>query len=596
MKKIFLVVLLCSGLISSTLVSASTQNSLPSTLKEDVGLLSNLFSSLTCGIVTCIYPSDFPYTITAPGSYYLADDIPSNATIIIQSNNVFLNLNGRTLNADATSCAISVQNCCNVRIYNGTIQLAAQSSTTNGIFVAGSSKVSIEDIVISNCYTGISIQDSSHTTVKNCLVQNGWIGVSVTAANAPSMNHTIAKSTFINNSVAGIQITSPSLTISSVKINDCYISTTTVNTSTTNPSFGIYVNQTIGLAVDRCLVSTTTYGIAITNSYGVYVRDSKFFNSGNNGIHCLITYNQNAMQLLRTLAFENVTVDGAQNNSVYCSQCSHLKIRDSVFTNSQNSAVYLSQCTNTVIEKSLFSNITAATSAIVTIGDSAGLVNAIKMTECNLENFAAGIGLNAISLTNVANTLLEKCYISVNSQASGLNGCGILATGNVSNLLLHECTITNNPATGICLANTTSSSNNIVVNHCHILGAAMYGIMLSNTQNCIIRESEILNTPNGINLVQVTGATILNNILSYCTANGISLDGNSTGCGVQNNILSSINNQITGNAVGIDNANSGNSIYHNLVYSSTTPYTNVNLVVNAQAGIGAYENVQSVVI
>lgn len=136
---------------------------------------------------TAIHQADIPLDITAPGSYYLAENITfpaatSGLAIRISSVNVTLDLNGFTIDCQDVSgdafSAIGVivsQNDCLVRngsIVNAGIGVAAQS--TRRVFIEGVRVLPTDD--------GTGIQASNDASVVACEVDGGTICFDTTVA------------------------------------------------------------------------------------------------------------------------------------------------------------------------------------------------------------------------------------------------------------------------------------------------------------------------------------------------------------------------------------------------------------------------------
>ncbi|MSU59659.1 MAG: hypothetical protein EXS35_16085 [Pedosphaera sp.] len=143
--------------------------------------------------------SSVPFTITVPGSYYLATNVTtavSNA-IVIAANGVTLDLNGFTIASAVTNAAsggtaiLLGSNLSGITIRNGHIRGGVTKGVTNysgsgfanGIYYVGASPngVRASDISVSGCLSnGISLGTSS--VVESCIVRtvgggNNTVGI-----------------------------------------------------------------------------------------------------------------------------------------------------------------------------------------------------------------------------------------------------------------------------------------------------------------------------------------------------------------------------------------------------------------------------------
>lgn len=296
-----------------------------------------------------IYTRDIPLTITTPGRYYLAENINysgSSDAITINTNNVSIDLNERTLNYTGASSVngIQINTFSNIRIINGTISgfnlnaasgssniLVKNISVPNAVFsdirniqVSNSfapASCSGTNIKVNNCYSKnilfFGIPGSSLAT--NIVVSEGvafcgnltrGIGIPVSSqANNCLFDNVI----IINPNPNGIDIAS-SLS-DRIDVKNCYIENAvgvTFNTGIGIISHSpgcVYVNTFITGCQNRGIA----LGQAVANSVNCYIGSNTFINNGINVFEAL-TGNPNTY--LGNFAF-NTTAVGNPNNNNY---------------------------------------------------------------------------------------------------------------------------------------------------------------------------------------------------------------------------------------------------------------------------------------
>src|SRR5438132_10326503 len=98
-------------------------------MKREVGILA-LLAAVPMSLLgvapahAATQISSCPYTITAPGTYQVTQDLicPGGTAITINASKVALHLNGHTLSGNGTGDGVYVQGQSNVSIDNGTVQ------------------------------------------------------------------------------------------------------------------------------------------------------------------------------------------------------------------------------------------------------------------------------------------------------------------------------------------------------------------------------------------------------------------------------------------------------------------------------------------
>ena len=157
--------------------------------------------------------SSAPFTISAPGSYYLTTNVTVSAgdAITIAANNVTLDLNGFTIASTqpiaATSSAILLNAVTNIAIYNG--HISSGVTITGGVFGGGGfgngiyfpgyppfnvrvKDVSVAGVLNSGIYLGIV----NSTVVESCTVN--------VAGNSGILADSVSDSTVLNCGNVGI--------------------------------------------------------------------------------------------------------------------------------------------------------------------------------------------------------------------------------------------------------------------------------------------------------------------------------------------------------------------------------------------------------
>jgi hypothetical protein len=159
--------------------------------------------------------SALPYTITAPGTYVLASNLPLNgsnnfAAISIQgpiAGPVVLDLGGftvaATLSSSATGLNISNVNNNSPVNYPVTIQNGTITGFSQGASIGSSLDVTISHIVFKQTVFGINIFSSSDVAIDNCKFNGANTGIS---DGSPEGGNSYHHNTFVNcQSVLSVQ-------------------------------------------------------------------------------------------------------------------------------------------------------------------------------------------------------------------------------------------------------------------------------------------------------------------------------------------------------------------------------------------------------
>jgi hypothetical protein len=121
-----------------------------------------------------------PYTINAPGFYYLEGDLNTGLTAItVNADHVTIDLMGFSLNRNAFSevlpSGILMDGRNNVEIRNGTVRGFSKGILENS---AGGANHRVSNVRVVSCLTGIQLLGKNHL-VRNCNASNNILGISV---------------------------------------------------------------------------------------------------------------------------------------------------------------------------------------------------------------------------------------------------------------------------------------------------------------------------------------------------------------------------------------------------------------------------------
>lgn len=218
--------------------------------------------------------SSVPFTISAPGSYYLANNltVATGNGIVIATNGVTLDLNGFTISSTAPSAngsGIAVNgSIMNITILNGFIQSSVSDSGSNnysgpgffhGIYSQPAVNLRVTGVSVAGCLNNGIYLSGSDTLVERCMV-NTIGGTGITAG-------TVVESTAVNCGGNAIYAT---------KVLDCYGQ---------SPYGGIGIYAQIA---DNCIGSSASY-------YGIYasVSASHCYGTSVSGYYGLYTTTAN---------------------------------------------------------------------------------------------------------------------------------------------------------------------------------------------------------------------------------------------------------------------------------------------------------------
>ncbi len=225
-----------------------------------------------CGIP--IRASSLPLTITTPERYFLAENIDYAGTtdaITISTDNVFLDLNGYTLNYTGVTASIDgvmISASTNVQVVNGAIS----NFTADGINATGGGHLVFAHLNISNT-TGDGLQTGGRTVVINNVTTSNCNVLTVGTANAWIKNCSI-----LNAPGTGIFVSSGDNTY----ISDCIIKQSGPNGIATTGTINNFVLQRSIVMGSGSFGIQTNIGASVS---GWIILDSIFTANGNNGLN-----------------------------------------------------------------------------------------------------------------------------------------------------------------------------------------------------------------------------------------------------------------------------------------------------------------------
>ena len=154
----------------------NTLSALGTSIKSDVDNVSSTLDALSnCLVGTAITQSMIPYTISAPGNYYLCQSVSSSAagpTITINASNVYFNLNGHTVtntnSVTNTSFGINCLGAKNIQICNGVLNSVYPAININN---GGTSDIKLIDLsIINGANVAILFFNVTCGLIKNCTI------------------------------------------------------------------------------------------------------------------------------------------------------------------------------------------------------------------------------------------------------------------------------------------------------------------------------------------------------------------------------------------------------------------------------------------
>jgi len=154
---------------------------------ESLWALQRLVAQASCDVtIRQIDLTVDVYTISTSGVYCLAENITGK--IIIDTDNVVLDLNGKTMTNASGDCVV-VNGKSNALIKNGSVI----AKNDNGISVlARSDQVSVKEVTSYDCITGIDVDSSTNISIHACELIASSVGVAFTSVSRAQVSDSIA--------------------------------------------------------------------------------------------------------------------------------------------------------------------------------------------------------------------------------------------------------------------------------------------------------------------------------------------------------------------------------------------------------------------
>lgn len=230
-----------------------------------------LLSGVAFSVAACAAASDgripigsVPYTISAPGSYYLTADLTNGTTgpaITISASNVNVDLNGHLLAETSTangSTCITDNGYTNLRVSNGNLSggysaLAILNTpaglvTVEGLSISGSASVGI-DVTGASAGPAVRVTDNR---ISFSSVPGGGYGILISSAAGGEVAHNVILGQSNTTGVALNIQNSKSLTLADNQSNNLY--------------YGLFITGDSGILVQSNNFSYNGYGIYVGNS------------------------------------------------------------------------------------------------------------------------------------------------------------------------------------------------------------------------------------------------------------------------------------------------------------------------------------------
>ncbi|MCB9838934.1 MAG: hypothetical protein H6813_06305 [Phycisphaeraceae bacterium] len=137
---------------------------------------------------TPIHQADIPLNITAPGSYYLAENISlppmgSDIAIFVAVSNVAIDLNGFTIDCQDVANDAFFASGVVFSQDDGLVRNGSVINANRGVNAESTRRVFIESVRVLTNSDGIGIKASSDATVIGCTVRDGSVGIDALDAN-----------------------------------------------------------------------------------------------------------------------------------------------------------------------------------------------------------------------------------------------------------------------------------------------------------------------------------------------------------------------------------------------------------------------------
>jgi parallel beta-helix repeat protein len=420
------------------------------------------------------------HIISAPGSYYLSDNLDTSLAvgIDIQSSGVTLDLNGFEIRkvssgGDGIHIAASANG---VKISNGSVR-----SLTNGI-LSLSSNCTFKTLSVSRCVNGIVAGENAR--IDSCVV-NYNTGYGIDAGNGAVLNNCDA----YYNTTRGINTG-----------DDCILNMCVA--IATRSGSGIQTGS--GCSLTKCS-GCKNIGPGITTSSACTLNS------------CISTANEGAgfvtgssTILSKCVASDNFGTTASMGFDLG-SACI---MRECIAKNNADYGI------NTQYGANLYdcSSIANNGSFGIVVGQKSHVVNCVSS-----ENSSAFDG-NSGGIFVAEGSYISECIISKNTNTvstSSYSGIGIYCAGN--KCVVTECTVNNNSGYGILNYSNSRLQRN------QIIGNGSSGIYASGSENCI-DENNLKGNALGIRVTQagnfITRNTSSGNGASGSVSENYSLTGN----------------------------------------------------------------------
>lgn len=253
-----------------------------------------------------------PYTITQPGSYYLATNVNSTEHgIVIQSSGVTLDLMGFSLTGNGSSwTGIWLKGTTNVVIRNGMV-----SRFEDGVVCDGAQNSRMEWLVVSkNARYGVNLKSSlgicKGNAIQHCTVSGNTLGgVFLNGHSGICNENRISDCVVSGNGSCGIFLSSGSGQCNANTVADCTIGSSV--------SIGVYLDGNTGQCNGNRIVDCTICGSGFS---GVKLDGTSGECVGNEVAHCVLRTNSvNGIQLFMANGnkIENNLVSGTSGSPSY---------------------------------------------------------------------------------------------------------------------------------------------------------------------------------------------------------------------------------------------------------------------------------------
>ena len=474
------------------------------------------------------------FSILSSGRYYLVDNLAqphntaSGIVLLINTNNVSLNLNSKTISTDVsgsltTGTGIAIaKGKSNIKILNGYINGSDTSSTqkfNTGIDLSetavssgsGTSyTIKLEDISINKCklngISGTSINDLSITSCSiNDCSNSGTANIS--GANLTTINNFLINNCEFNNNNAsdgsceGLRLTDC--------INGNIINITASSNQGTASAAGLEIGYSStgskNLNIDTINTSNNSsssgpaVGLSITDSPLISISNLNTNSNSSSGDCCGIgiynsTTNSNNCNLTNIIASQN---NSSSNNAYGVYIESNTNNLNSITANNNNSSaddsvsgIFISNASNNqLINCTTMGNYNSNTSTsssantfgIAIDGNNNSCVNCISTN--NITNANSTVRAIGIYVVNGSDNRLENCTSSSNNSThttAAVISAGFELNGNATRTQLIDCTSSNNlvgdgtnsgsnaRSYGIYLANSISGADQAMIRNCKV--------------------------------------------------------------------------------------------------------------------------------